>query len=89
EDPFVAVKEIVVIEASVSPNPSNGIFEIELEEIAQDIAIEMYDITGKEVLQNVYHQADAIQVSTQLAAGTYLLKLTTEKGTKIQKVLIK
>jgi hypothetical protein len=41
------------------------------------------------VLQNVYHQADAIQVSTQLAAGTYLLKLTTEKGTKIQKVLIK
>mgnify|MGYP006090187053 FL=1 len=89
EDPFVAVKEIVVIEASVSPNPSNGIFEIELEEIAQDIAIEMYDITGKVVLQNVYHQADAIQVSTQLAAGTYLLKLTTEKGTKIQKVLIK
>jgi hypothetical protein len=89
EDPFVAVKEIVVIEASVSPNPSNGTFTIGLTEIAQNIAVEMYDITGKVVAQNVYHQTDAIQVSTELATGTYLLKLTTEKGTKTQKVIVK
>jgi hypothetical protein len=89
ENPFVAVTEIVAIEGSVSPNPSNGIFTIGLTEIAQNIAVEMYDITGKIVAQNVYHQTDAIQVSTELATGTYLLKITTEKGTKTQKVIIK
>jgi photosystem II stability/assembly factor-like uncharacterized protein len=89
ENPFVAVKEIVVIEASVSPNPSNGAFVIGLTEIAQNIAIEMYDITGKAIAQNTYHQTQHIQLNTELSAGTYILKIDTEKGTKTQIVIVK
>ena len=89
ESPFLSVPEAAVINASVSPNPSTGSFEIRLAETAQDIAVEMYDITGKVVAQNNYHQAQSIQVNTELSAGAYMLKVSTEKGTNTQKVIIK
>jgi len=88
ENPFVGLKPIETISASVLPNPSNGNFDITLPESAQNILMEIYDITGKVVQQNTYLQTNKVQVSTELSAGTYMVKVTTENGTSAQKVVI-
>jgi photosystem II stability/assembly factor-like uncharacterized protein len=89
EDPFVGITEVAVIDASLSPNPSNGSFQITLAETAENITIELYDITGKVVVRNIFNQTNTVQVDTELSAGTYLVKVSTEKGITTQKVIIK
>lgn len=88
EDPFVEIKEVPTILASLSPNPSNGSFRITLAETTTAIYIEMYDLTGKVVLQNTFNATNTIQLDTELSKGTYLVKISTEKGSTMQKVVI-
>lgn len=87
-DGKVSVREVATIRASISPVPNNGRFTIALESSAQQISIEIVDITGKRVWTQRYGNAQTIDVATELAAGTYTVKLTTENGVSIQKIVV-
>ncbi len=77
----------------VSPNPSTGIFDLSLETgEASDIALKVYDISGRIVLQNKErslsgHFAERINIGNY-PQGIYLLELKT--GEKVfRKKLVK
>ena len=65
---------------SVYPNPTNGIVNIEGDDI---LSVEVIDITGRMVM--IQESAGSIDMS-QLPNGIYAIRTVTEAGTSLQKV---
>lgn len=74
------------------PNPNNGAFYISLNATSgQDLHLQMFDITGKKVMEEKYIiQKDAPQLFTlkNIAKGIYTLELKWGKEQRIMKVVV-
>ncbi|MBK0401668.1 T9SS type A sorting domain-containing protein [Adhaeribacter sp. BT258] len=75
---------------SVYPNPSKGKFNVKLVGYKQDAALELYSLTGQLIAKEEVkagQEITKVQVKN-LAAGTYLLKVVSEKGVQINKLIV-
>ncbi|MFC5269295.1 T9SS type A sorting domain-containing protein [Adhaeribacter terreus] len=75
---------------SVYPNPSNGKFNVKLVGYKHDAALELYTLTGQLIVkENVKAGQEVTKLQVKnLAAGTYLLKVVSEKGVQINKLIV-
>ena len=71
--------------ASIYPNPSNGLFNIVDNNIE---SIEVYDITGKLVMQQQVNADNATIDLTNYAKGIYTLKTYTNSIVKTNKLIV-
>ncbi|MBO7572574.1 MAG: T9SS type A sorting domain-containing protein [Bacteroidales bacterium] len=71
--------------SSIYPNPSNGMFSISGENIE---SIEVYDITGKLVMQQKINADNAIIDLTNKAKGIYTLKSSNGNNVSVSKLII-
>ncbi|MBO4874915.1 MAG: T9SS type A sorting domain-containing protein [Bacteroidales bacterium] len=71
--------------ASIYPNPSNGLFNISDSNIE---SIEVYDITGKLVMQQQVNADNATIDLTNYAKGIYTLKTYTNSIVKSNKLIV-
>ena len=78
------------MEASIFPNPSNGIFQVVLSE-NRAATIEVYTLTGELVLQNSIEEGTSkVVLNMQNSAkGVYFVKISGMKSTLTQKLVIK
>ena len=67
----------------VYPNPSKGIFNVQLKERELE-SISVYDLTGRMVLQT---QELNLNLSGE-TSGVYLLKIATNKGVTTQRIVL-
>jgi hypothetical protein len=82
-----SIFETATLNTRIYPNPSNGIFNIELE--ASDMVnLSVMDLSGKvvrtEKYSNTIHRLDISSLQT----GIYLLKLETSEGWAISKLIL-
>lgn len=77
------------LSVAISPNPSNGLFNIQLTEAdASSFQVTVYDISGTEVYsESVLSKNKAIDLSNH-KAGTYFIKVLTENKSVVKKVLL-
>ena len=68
---------------NVSPNPTSGIVNINSNFNIKKV--ELYDVQGR-VLETHIGETKTIDISEK-ANGIYFLKITTEKGSKVEKVI--
>jgi hypothetical protein len=75
---------------TISPNPFNLTTLISLNQSYHNIALTIYDIQGKLILQNQYTDCNQIQLNrNQLSNGLYFLKLTLDdKWVEAQKIVV-
>ncbi|MCX7737278.1 MAG: T9SS type A sorting domain-containing protein [Candidatus Kapabacteria bacterium] len=73
-------------ELKIYPNPATNIIEIKLGNYDKIITLEIFDLLGQLVLSRYSLDDEKIDVS-ELAAGIYILKLTSEKA-EYNKMLI-
>jgi Secretion system C-terminal sorting domain/Outer membrane protein SusF_SusE len=72
---------------SIAPNPTNQWLNIQLDG-QSEANVAVLDLQGRVVLQNETSDTRTIQMDiSQLAAGTYLVRLMTESQIKTQKVV--
>lgn len=71
---------------SVAPNPSNGSFDV-IASIAVR-AYELMDVSGRMLMQAEANPTERLRIETGLPVGTYLLRLDTEKGNVVRKVVV-
>ena len=89
-DPVTGITENGKEEINIYPNPSNGQFVIEVEGAEGDAQIVVLDATGRQV----YNQGATLkysfrkELSLNVASGTYLLQLVTEKGMVTRKIQV-
>ncbi|SUP53560.1 Por secretion system C-terminal sorting domain [Weeksella virosa] len=72
----------------ISPNPSNGVFEVKTAKNAKLVSVEIHDATGRKVFENLNPKNIRFDV-TKLTNGVYLVTVKTDKGTETQKLIIK
>ena len=74
----------------VYPNPATGSFNVKLNGYQKDANVVLYNLAGQQITK-VQASADgqAKNISLKgLAAGTYLLKVTSEKGVQVSRLIV-
>jgi len=75
---------------SVSPNPSNGVFQLVFNNLEQNASASVYDLQGREVWSNVLTSSTGIE-SIDLAgftAGMYTLSVRTDSKSISKKLIL-
>ena len=81
----IIYSNIEIIKANIYPNPTTGIFTIEGKNIQ---SVEITNIRGQTIKQLTIHNLQfTIDLSNQ-AKGVYMIKIVTDKGTIIKKVVL-
>lgn len=81
-----------VVSAVIKPNPVKEFFTVTFNANASNVSLVLNDANGKTMVARNLHsivkgQTETIAVSN-FAKGSYFLKITTEKGTDMQKVIV-
>jgi hypothetical protein len=78
------------IEFSIRPNPSNGVFTIDLFEFDEIYQAEVFDMLGQSIYKRELSSGEnIIRLSKSVTSGSYLLKVTNKQsGLSEKKVLI-
>lgn len=77
------------IKAQLFPNPSNGLFTMEMEENYQQATLNLFDLTGKIIDSKTINNQQRISLDySNLPKGMYQLQVNTEKGNYFSKIII-
>ncbi len=80
------------IAAQIQPNPTSGEFTLSLQtERDQDVKVTITDILGKVIFKHTYLKINRLEEKINLAqfpSGIYLVRLNSEKGERVMKVLM-
>lgn len=79
------VAELTENEISIFPIPAT--YQLNIEAEAENATYKLYDISGKLHIQNAFSNTTTIDLS-KIIKGTYLLYITTEKGSITKKVIV-
>ena len=75
---------------TVYPNPSNGIFNISMNDVvADDFSVVVLDVTGRTVVSNTMNANSFTIDLAGAAAGTYTVSIQTENGITTKRVVLK
>ena len=82
---------IIATSHLIYPNPSNGVFNIKLNNIKSDTEITLFNISGKLIAtQRVSKNSKEISIgSNTLPTGFYILKIISSEETVIKRVVVK
>ena len=86
---FFGIDPIEKNEFNLFPNPSNGTFSIQLENINSQVQLQIIDLNGKVVLSEAYKNVQTISdIHFNGEAGVYMITLTDDDGTLKRSQLI-
>ena len=71
----------------IYPNPANDFVNIKASSNIN--SIEMYDVQGRILMTGLYNEASATLDLSRQSSGIYYLKIKTEEGSKVEKVIKK
>ena len=81
-----SVEENEAILISIYPNPATDVLNIASENINR---VEVFNLSGQRIWEGQYCESD-ITIHTQgWAPGTYLVKVTAQGATKVEKVIVR
>jgi hypothetical protein len=87
-----AIQENVLSEITLHPNPSNGIFNMELPSIGQPISIQVENSDGKLIYsEQIDHSANSSTHQldlTKTRPGVYFVRISSNNQTVVKKVVV-
>lgn len=86
-DPTLSVGEKTLEGISVYPNPSEGVITVENTNNDASV-VEVFAVGGKKVMKKEINSTTTIDL-TGNATGVYLVKVSNEKGSMVERVVIK
>ncbi|MCD4795254.1 MAG: T9SS type A sorting domain-containing protein [Bacteroidales bacterium] len=79
----ISVKNLIAVGISIYPNPSDGVFNINVE---NNFNLEVFDITGKIINTQALTGSSTIEINN---AGVYFLRFSNNETTVVQRVIVK
>lgn len=87
---ILSTNEQLAAKFNVFPNPATNVVNITNAENMLVNKVIVYDITGKEIKNQIFTNENNIQLNVEdLASGTYILHLQTNEGTAVKKLIKK
>lgn len=88
----LAVQDDAVTSLSVYPNPSNGVFRLDIgKNKSEDISLNVFNMTGTKIYSVDHFDKGASQITIDLSgkpAGVYFFDMTTPAGKTIKRLVI-
>jgi hypothetical protein len=78
------------LQVQISPNPSNGIFMIKMEDVRGQMAngkIEIYNTMGEKVYSSTMSKEQLTINLGEVNSGIYFLNVKTDGGTTVKKII--
>src|SRR5690606_34033170 len=86
----LSTQDFISSKFNVFPNPMNDVVTITNNENINIEQIQVFDISGKNVKIHSYTNTNKVQLNLEnLASGTYLLHINTNKGVAVKKIVKK
>lgn len=85
----VGLENITNSNFGIFPNPTNKIITIQNSEVAQKYSVELYSVLGEQVYVKT-SKKESLNIDLEklnLSKGTYFVKIATEKGSFVSKVV--
>lgn len=73
---------------SLYPNPNNGKFSIDLPSKMSNVALSIYDLSGKKIYDIANYSSGTTMLLNDLAKGLYLAKVSTDQTSKTLKFIV-
>ena len=86
-NPPLEIQKLDLGSITVSPNPSNGMFNIDLGEAYQNVQFEICDLSGKAIHFQNYLVGQTFKLDFEAPAGVYLLKVRTSNHFELVKLV--
>lgn len=84
-----SIEELSASLFSVSPNPSNGLFTIQLEDLTDNAQVTVLDMTGRIILtEALSYGVSSLVDLTSSANGTYILRVTSDLGSEMKTIVL-
>lgn len=84
-----SIEELSTNLFSVSPNPSTGVFTVQLEDLSDDAQISVLDMTGRVIMtETLTYGLSSLLDLTSSANGTYILRLTSNIGSEMKTIVV-
>ena len=80
----LSVKEQSFLNAKLYPNPTNGQLTVEMEGLTE---VEVYNLVGQSLLRKDASEGSAIIDMSSLQNGVYMVKVSAQAGSVMQKVV--
>ena len=77
------------VEFSISPNPNNGTFDIVVPNIYENTTVEILDLSGKIIFNEILSQKKQRLDINNISRGVYLISVNQNGNTKTEKLIIK
>jgi PKD repeat protein len=89
DDPL-SINEELSREIQLYPNPANGQFTVDLKNVqVRSASVELYNVLGQQVIPATDVKNNEISISTkQTPKGVYVLKIHTDKGVAVKRLII-
>ena len=88
-DNCTGINDNIVSDFYISPNPNNGEFEINLSYINPNARLEILDLSGKIIYENILDVRNkSVNINT-ISRGVYLISLIENGNRKTKKLIIK
>lgn len=85
----VSVNDRKRLQYNVYPNPSNGNFTIQLENVNSNTSVRIVNIQGQLVYNSTLSKSASKQIDLQLTAGIYLIQVKSSASAQTTKLVIK
>ncbi len=87
-DNYMAVNETEIINFSLQPNPSNGVFNIVFPTVVKQLNLKLLDLNGK-ILNSQQLNGSSVELNySNLSEGIYLLQISSAIETKTVRISI-
>ncbi len=82
--------DLAAMKVSVYPNPTSGAFNVKLSGYQVNATVTLYNLAGQVIAAENVKAGEEIKTMNVkgLAAGTYLLKVTSDKGVQVSRLLV-
>jgi uncharacterized repeat protein (TIGR01451 family) len=86
---LVSFESFPEIDFKIFPNPNDGKFNVELQPVPLNAELEIFDLSGKIVVQKSVPGAQKIAWELGIPKGLYFLRVRSEQGASTHKVIIR
>lgn len=89
-DCTAGIQELDAIQFSLYPNPSNGIVTLNINgSMNEAVNVSVIDFKGQAVQNHKFNNGNNVLDLSDLATGTYFVKLTSNNASSVQKIVIR
>ncbi|MEN9973015.1 MAG: hypothetical protein RIS20_1362 [Bacteroidota bacterium] len=87
-DGYLGLSELSNVQVGLVPNPSNGAFAVQFDAEVANATIQVTDMNGKILFQELMNGASLEVSNLKLSAGAYLVHVTLENQKEILRLII-